>query len=182
MANRISRIYTRTGDDGTTGLADGTRVAKDAARMHAIGAVDELNSAVGVVLAEPLPGTARDCLGRIQHDLFDLGGELSLPAHPAIGPDHIRRLEEALDGFNGTLEPLREFILPGGSRAAAQAHVARTLCRRAERALVTLAQSETLSPPLLSYVNRLSDVLFVLARVLNRYSGQSDVYWQHERN
>ena len=182
MANRLTRIYTRTGDDGTTGLADGTRVAKDAARMKAIGAVDELNSFIGVLLAEALPDPVRECLSQVQHDLFDLGGELSLPpAQPAIGAPHIQRLEAALDDFNRTLPPLKEFILPGGSRAAACAHAARAVCRRSEATLVTLTRSEPLSALVLPYVNRLSDVLFVLARVLNRYAGRAEVYWRHDK-
>jgi cob(I)alamin adenosyltransferase len=182
MANRLSRIYTRTGDDGTTGLADGARVAKDAPRIKAIGAVDELNSFIGVLLAEALPDAVRKCLSQVQHDLFDLGGELSLPAQPAIGAAQIQRLEAALDDFNRNLPPLKEFILPGGSHAGATAHAARAVCRRAEGVLVTLARSEPLSAPVLPYVNRLSDLLFVLARVLNRYAGQPEVYWRHQRN
>jgi cob(I)alamin adenosyltransferase len=182
MAHRLTRIYTRTGDDGSTGLADGSRVAKDAARMKAIGAVDELNSVLGVLLAETLPDPVRDCMTGLQHDLFDVGAELSLPGHPAISAAHVRRLETALDDFNRTLPALKEFILPGGSRAAASAHVARVVCRRAERALVTLARSEPLSPVLLPYLNRLSDLLFVVARILNRHAGRQDVYWQQQRN
>lgn len=178
MANRLTRIYTRTGDDGTTGLSDGSRVAKDALRIEAIGTVDELNSSIGVLLAEDLPDTARKCLVDVQHDLFDLGGELSLPGHPVLAEAHVARLETALDEFNASLPPLKDFILPGGSRAAALAHVARTVCRRAERRVVTLSQQETVAAPVPHYLNRLSDLLFVLARVLNRHAGGSDVLWE----
>ena len=182
MANRLTRIYTRTGDAGTTGLADGSRVAKNAPRMEAIGTVDELNSALGVLLCEELPDAARACLVGVQHDLFDLGGELSVPGHTIMTEAHSKRLEDALDGFNADLPALKDFILPGGSRAASLAHVARTVCRRAERTLVALAASEPLPPPLLQYVNRLSDLLFVLARTLNRHAGGGDVYWQQGKN
>jgi len=182
MANRLTRIYTRTGDDGTTGLSDGSRVAKDALRIEAMGAVDELNSSIGVLLAEDLPDTARACLVDAQHDLFDLGGELSLPGHPVLADAHVARLETALDAFNAKLPPLKDFILPGGSRAAALAHVARTVCRRAERRVVTLSQQEAVAAPALHYLNRLSDLLFVLARVLNRHAGGSDVLWQQGKN
>ena len=157
MANRLTRIYTRTGDAGTTGLADGSRVAKNAPRMEAIGTVDELNSALGVLLCEELPDAARACLVGVQHDLFDLGGELSVPGHTIMTEAHSKRLEDALDGFNADLPALKDFILPGGSRAASLAHVARTVCRRAERTLVALTASVPLPPPLLQYVNRLSD-------------------------
>ena len=182
MANRLTRIYTRTGDAGTTGLADGSRVAKDAPRIEAIGTIDELNSAIGVLLAEDLPVEVRACLGGVQHDLFDLGGELSVPGHAIMSEAHAKRLEDALDAFNARLPALREFILPGGSRAAGLAHVARTVCRRAERALVALSKSEPQPPPMLQYLNRLSDLLFVLARVLNRHAGGDDVYWQQGKN
>ena len=182
MANRLTRIYTRTGDAGTTGLADGSRVAKNAPRMEAIGTVDELNSALGVLLCEELPDAARACLVGVQHDLFDLGGELSVPGHTIMTEAHSKRLEDALDGFNADLPALKDFILPGGSRAASLAHVARTVCRRAERTLVALTASAPLPPPLLQYVNRLSDLLFVLARTLNRHAGGGDVYWQQGKN
>jgi cob(I)alamin adenosyltransferase len=181
MGHRLSKIVTRTGDAGTTGLGDGTRVAKDAARIEAIGAVDELNSALGVLLAEPLPSAVADCLTEVQHDLFDLGGELSIPGYNAVREAQVIRLEEALDRFNADLAPLKEFILPGGTRAASLAHVARTICRRAERALVHLGASSTVSEPVRKYVNRLSDLLFVLARVLNRDAGRADVLWRHDR-
>ncbi len=182
MANRLTRIYTRTGDDGTTGLSDGSRVAKDALRVEAMGAVDELNSSIGVLLAEDLPDPVRTCLIDVQHDLFDLGGELSLPGHTVISAAHVTRLETVLDNFNGSLPALKDFILPGGSRAAAIAHVARTVCRRAERRAVTLSQQEAVAAPVLHYLNRLSDLLFVLARVLNRHAGQGDVLWQQGKN
>jgi cob(I)alamin adenosyltransferase len=182
MANRLTRIYTRTGDAGTTGLADGSRVPKHASRIEAIGAVDELNSSIGLLLAEKLPDDARACLENIQHDLFDLGGELSVPGHAILNEAYSLRLEKKLDAFNAGLPPLKEFILPGGSRAAALAHVARTVCRRAERAVVALSNTEHISPPLLQYLNRLSDLLFVLARVLNRAAGRGDIYWQQGKN
>ena len=182
MGKRLTRIYTRTGDDGTTGLADGSRLPKDAPRVEAMGAVDELNSCVGLLLCEDLPAEARTCLAGVQNDLFDLGGELSVPGHTIMTETHSERLESALDGFNAALPPLQEFILPGGSRAASLAHVARTVCRRAERALVLLSRSDPLPPPMLQYLNRLSDLLFVLARVLNRHAGGEDVAWQQGQN
>jgi len=182
MGHRLSRIVTRTGDAGTTGLGDGNRVAKDAPRIEAIGAVDELNSTLGVLLAEALPDDARACLVDVQHDLFDLGGELSIPGYTAVTDAHVERLETAVDAFNADLAPLKDFILPGGTRAAALAHVGRTVCRRAERALVTLAGSETVGDPARKYVNRLSDLLFVLARALNRSAGAPDVLWQKDRS
>jgi cob(I)alamin adenosyltransferase len=182
MGNRLTRIYTRTGDAGTTGLADGSRVAKDAPRIEAIGAVDELNSVIGLMLCEKMPAAVRACLNGVQHDLFDLGGELSVPGHAIMSKAHSKRLEEALDAFNANLPALKDFILPGGSRAAALAHVARTVCRRAERDLVALAKTEPPAPPLLQYLNRLSDLLFVLARALNRHAGGDDIYWQQGKN
>jgi cob(I)alamin adenosyltransferase len=182
MGNRLTKIYTRTGDAGTTGLGDGSRVAKDSLRIEAIGAVDELNSAIGVLLTEPVSDAVRDCLHGVQHDLFDLGGELSIPGYTSIGEAHVTRLESLLDGFNGELPPLKEFILPGGSRPAALCHVARTVCRRAERSVVSLAGAEQLSAAPQRYLNRLSDLLFVLCRVLNREAGVGDVYWQKGRN
>jgi len=182
MANRLSKIYTRTGDSGTTGLGDGTRVAKDSLRIEAIGAVDELNSALGVLLAEPMPDDVRAALQAVQHDLFDLGGELSIPGYTSVGPQHVTRLENELDRHNAALTPLKEFILPGGSRAAALCHVARTVCRRAERRVVSLNSAEQLSPSLQRYLNRLSDLLFVLCRVLNRGAGVTDIYWQKGKN
>src|SRR5262245_54120999 len=180
MGNRLSKIYTRTGDGGSTGLADGSRVAKTAPRIEAIGAVDELNSSVGVLLAERLPRNVRACLTDVQHDLFDLGGELSIPGHTILNAGHIRRLETVLDRFNAKPPPLRDFVLPAGTRAAGCAHVARAVCRRAERRVVALA--ETAPAFALSYLNRLSDLLFVLARVLNRRAGHGDVLWQQGKN
>ena len=182
MGKRLTKIYTRTGDDGTTGLADGSRLTKGAPRIEAMGVVDELNSFIGVLLCEDLPPAAQECLAGVQNDLFDLGGELSVPGHTIMTEAHSARLEAALDAFNAGLPPLQEFILPGGSRAASLAHVARTVCRRAERALVLLARSDALAPPLLQYLNRLSDLLFVLARVLNRHAGGEDVAWQQGKN
>jgi cob(I)alamin adenosyltransferase len=182
MAHRLTKIYTRTGDGGTTGLASGSRVAKDAPRIEVIGAVDELNSALGVLLAETLPDAVRACLDDVQHDLFDLGGELSVPGHPIMTKSHVERLERELDRFNAGLPPLKDFILPGGARAAALAHVARAVCRRAERRLITLARKQKIAPPLRSYLNRLSDLLFVIARVLNRAAGRPDVQWQQGKN
>ncbi len=182
MANRLTRIYTRTGDSGTTGLADGSRVAKDAPRIEAIGAVDELNSVIGLLLAEDLPPDIRDCLTGVQHDLFDLGGELSVPGHAIMTETYITRLEELLDRFNAELPPLKDFVLPGGSRAAGCAHVARTVCRRAERRVVTLSGRETAPPFAVRYLNRLSDLLFVLPRALNRRAGCGDVLWQQGKN
>jgi cob(I)alamin adenosyltransferase len=182
MAHRITKVYTRTGDGGSTGLADGARMPKDTPLIEAIGAVDELNSALGVLLAETLPDDVRSCLVDVQHDLFDLGGELSRPGHAILAEAYVSRLERTLDGFNGALPPLKDFILPGGSRAAALAHVARTVCRRAERRLVTLAKKKSAPPYAVRYLNRLSDLLFVLARVLNRAAGRGDVLWQQGKN
>ncbi len=181
MANRLSRIYTRTGDDGTTGLADGSRIPKDHARVEAMGDIDELNSAIGLLLTEAMPDRIRERLTSIQHRLFDLGGELAIPGHTALTDHHVSQLEQWLDEDNDTLTALREFILPGGSRAAALCHAARAVCRRAERQLVLLAQIETVSRPGRHYLNRLSDLLFVLCRVLNRHQGVSDVYWKSSR-
>jgi cob(I)alamin adenosyltransferase len=180
MGHRLSKIVTRTGDAGTTGLGDGSRVAKDSARIDAIGAVDELNSTLGLLLAEALPDAVAACLTEVQHDLFDLGGELSIPGHAAVNEAQVIRLEEAVARFNAGLRPLKEFILPGGTRAASLAHVARTVCRRAERSLVHLGAS-TVRDPVRKYVNRLSDLLFVLARVLNRDAGRTDVLWRKDR-
>ncbi|MGH8648839.1 MAG: cob(I)yrinic acid a,c-diamide adenosyltransferase [Burkholderiales bacterium] len=182
MAHRLTKIYTRTGDGGTTGLADRSRVPKDAPRIEAIGAVDELNSALGVLLAETLPEAVRACLDGVQNDLFDLGGELSVPGHDIMSKSHVARLERELDRLNAELSPLRDFILPGGSRAAALAHAARTVCRRAERRVVTLARKQKVAPALQSYLNRLSDLLFVVARTLNRAAGRPDVLWQQGKN
>jgi cob(I)alamin adenosyltransferase len=177
MGNRLSKIATRTGDNGTTGLGDGTRTDKDSLRIHAIGDVDELNSNLGLLLSEAMPDDLRDELVGIQHDLFDLGGELCIPGYQMIK----EKLDALLAKYNATLPALTEFILPAGSRAAAIAHVCRTICRRAERSIVTLGKAETLHEHPRQYVNRLSDLMFVLARVLNRFAGGSDVLWQHER-
>ena len=182
MAKRLTKIYTRTGDDGTTGLADGSRVGKDSLRIGAIGDVDELNTVLGLLLAEALPEAIRAMLESVQHDLFDIGGELCVPGHTIVDEGHIARLESALESANATLPPLKDFVLPGGTRAAATAHLARTVCRRAERALVALLRAESVRPPLLQYVNRLSDLLFVYARALNRDAGRPDVLWQQGKN
>jgi cob(I)alamin adenosyltransferase len=181
MGHRLSKIVTRTGDAGTTGLGDGSRVPKDAPRIEAIGAVDELNSHLGVLLGEALPGDIVACLVGVQHDLFDLGGELSIPGYSAMTDAHVQRIEDAVETFNAPLAPLKEFILPGGTRAAALAHVGRTVCRRAERGVVTLAAHEPVSDPARRYLNRLSDLLFVLARALNRADGRPDVLWRRDR-
>lgn len=181
MGNRLSKIYTRTGDDGSTGLGDGTRVAKDSARVAAYGTVDEANSAIGLLLACTVPQEVRDLLVSIQHQMFDLGGELCIPGHAAIQDADIERLEQRLDHFNADLPPLKDFILPGGGEAAARCHVARTIVRRAERETVTLARQDTVRPQAIRYLNRLSDLLFVLARVLARADGQGEVLWAKER-
>lgn len=181
MGNRLSKIYTRTGDDGTTGLGDGTRVAKDSARVTAYGTVDEANSAIGVLLAAALPDEIRDQLVSIQHQLFDLGGELCIPGHAAIDDADVERLEQWLDAHNADLPPLKDFILPGGGEAGARCHLARTIVRRAERETVTLARHDAVRPQAIRYLNRLSDLLFVLARVLARAEGQGEVLWNHER-
>jgi cob(I)alamin adenosyltransferase len=197
MGNRLSKIYTRTGDDGTTGLGDGARVPKDSPRVEAYGTVDELNSSIGVLLAacagttspratpgdiQPgVPDQVVECLTEIQHDLFDMGGELCIPGHRAIQSDQISRLETELDEFNDALPPLKEFILPGGGPAAAACHMARTIARRAERRVLTLSRAETVSPEVLKYLNRLSDLLFVLARVLARHERGAEVLWRHDR-
>jgi cob(I)alamin adenosyltransferase len=179
MGNRLSKIYTRTGDDGSTGLGDGARVQKDSARVEAYGTVDELNSVVGMILAEPtVPEPVRTELEAVQHDLFDVGGELCVPGMVLVDAGRVARLEQALDALNADLPPLKEFILPGGGRAAAMCHLARTVCRRAERRIVTLAREATLSPELVRYVNRLSDLLFVVARVLARAESGSEVLWR----
>ena len=181
MGNRLTKIYTRTGDDGTTGLTDASRVAKDDARIEAIGTVDELNSAIGLLLCEPLSESIRDCLTGIQHRLFDIGGELSIPGQCLLGQDRVTGLETTLDALNSDLPALKEFILPGGTRAAAQCHVARTICRRAERRVCTLGVTAEVNPVTSRYLNRLSDLLFVMARRLNRDAGRPDVCWEHDR-
>jgi cob(I)alamin adenosyltransferase len=185
MSNRLTQIATRTGDDGTTGLGDGTRVPKDHLRVAAMGDVDELNSTLGVLLAEPLPEGVRELLVTVQHELFNLGGELSIPGYELLKSDAVLRLDQALEEHNATLPRLKEFILPAGTRSAAIAHVARTVARRAERALVALAAAEKVNEAPRQYLNRLSDLMFVLARVLNRANldglGGDDVYWRSER-
>lgn len=181
MGHRLSKIYTRTGDDGTTGLGDGNRVAKDSARVAAYGTVDELNSVIGMVLAYELSESVRDCLLDIQHDLFDLGGELCVPGMEAISADYVSRLEQQLDGFNDNLKPLKDFVLPGGGIASATCHLARTVCRRAERMVVTLMREEDVREPCARYLNRLSDLLFVLTRVLAAEAGKPEQLWEHDR-
>jgi cob(I)alamin adenosyltransferase len=182
MGNRLSKIYTRTGDDGTTGLGDGSRVAKDGLRVEAYGTVDELNSTLGVLLAVPdLPPAVIACLTEVQHELFDMGGELCIPGHEVITPAHVERLERSLDAFNDSLPALKEFILPGGGPAAAACHLARTVARRAERRVWTLTRAESVSAEVARYLNRLSDLLFVLARVLARHEHGTEVLWRHER-
>jgi cob(I)alamin adenosyltransferase len=179
VGHRLSKIYTRTGDDGTTGLANGERVDKCDERVEAFGDVDETNSAIGLVLAEStLPAEVRECLTRVQHELFDLGAELSLPGFTAIAADHVLALERDLDALNATLPPLKEFVLPGGTRAAAACHLARTVCRRAERRTWAAAKRAALNPELLRYLNRLSDLLFVVARVLARQDGGQETLWK----
>jgi len=181
VGNRLTKIFTRTGDAGTTGLGDGTRVSKDSPRIQALGDVDELNSCLGVLLCEPLPDNTREELLRIQHDLFDLGGELCIPGFNNVSDTQVKRLEELLEHYNANLTPLANFILPGGSRAASFAHLARTVCRRAERSVVALGEVEEVSERVRQYLNRLSDLLFVLGRSLNRFAGGTDVLWQQAR-
>ena len=180
MANRLSKIYTRTGDAGTTGLGDGTRVAKDSLRVVAMGDVDELNSVIGLLLTEPVSEQIKLCLTLIQHDLFDMGGEICMPGYALIKADRVTNLEAQLDEWNETLTPLKEFILPGGNRASAYCHLARTVCRRAERQMHTLNAHEKITEVSLQYINRLSDLLFVLCRILNKEAGVPDVLWQNE--
>lgn len=179
MGNRLSKIYTRTGDKGTTGLGDGSRVDKDSLRVETFGTVDELNSLIGLVLASDTGGAIGDCLTRTQHELFDLGGELCMPGYTLIPDSCIDQLEADLDRFNEDLPPLKDFILPGGSESAARCHLARTVCRRAERLMVSLAKVEDINEASLRYLNRLSDLLFVIARVLARANGGSEVLWVH---
>ncbi|GLQ47229.1 ATP--cobalamin adenosyltransferase [Dyella lipolytica] len=182
MGNRLSKIYTRTGDDGSTGLGDGSRVAKDSLRVAAYGTVDELNSTVGMVLAcDGVDDAVRETLTQVQHELFDLGGELCIPGMAMIDDADITRLEQSLDGFNEPLPPLKDFILPGGGMAASCCHLARTVCRRAEREVIALGRVEPIRPQTHHYLNRLSDLLFVLCRVLARSSGHGEVLWEHER-
>jgi cob(I)alamin adenosyltransferase len=182
MGNRLSKIYTRTGDDGTTGLGDGSRVAKDSVRVEAYGTVDEANSAIGLVLAaESVPDEVRACLTEVQHDLFELGGELCIPGHTAVSQEFIDRLESDLDGFNEDLPMLKEFILPGGGPATAACHLARTIVRRAERRVGTLAGVEAIRPETGKYLTRLSDLLFVIARVLARVESGQEVLLNRKR-
>jgi len=182
MGNRLSKIYTRTGDDGTTGLGDGSRTLKDSARVEAYGTVDEANSAIGLILAgDAVPGDVRACLTEVQHDLFELGGELCIPGHAAITQVFIDRLEQDLDRFNENLPRLSEFILPGGGPSAAACHMARTIVRRAERRVYTLSREEAVRPEAVRYLNRLSDLLFVVARVVARAEGGTEVLWNRDR-
>lgn len=181
MGHRLSRIYTRTGDDGSTGLADGSRTSKTSARVEAYGTVDELNSVIALVLAPAIPQPVRQVLVGVQHELFELGGELATPGAITLTAQSVKRLEEALDGFNAALPPLEEFVLPGGGRAAAACHLARTVARRAERRLVALAADEAVNPESLRYLNRLSDLLFVLARVLTRAAAGEEILWKSAR-
>jgi cob(I)alamin adenosyltransferase len=182
MGHRLSKITTRTGDDGTTGLGDGSRVKKTSARIEAIGAVDELNSIIGVLLVHEMPKNIQTGLTDIQHDLFDLGGELSIPGRVAISDDQVMRVETMLEDLNEKLPSLKEFILPGGSEAAAVCHLARTVCRRAERSVIHLGETETINTAAIRYLNRLSDFLFVAARTLNRHAGRADVLWEPGKN
>jgi cob(I)alamin adenosyltransferase len=183
MGNRLSKIYTRTGDDGTTGLGDGSRVDKDSLRVDAFGTVDEANSAIGIVLAqESVTDPIRDCLTEVQHDLFELGGELCIPGHSAVQAKFVERLEHDLDGFNADLPPLKDFILPGGGHAAAACHLARTIVRRAERRVTTLRKSEDVRDEVVHYLNRLSDLLFVIARCLSKIENGKDVLWDRKRS
>ena len=181
MGHRLSKITTRTGDGGETGLGDGSRVAKDHPRIVALGEIDELNSAIGLVLAEDVPAPVRATLGEAQNDLLDLGGELSIPGHALLKAERVAFLEAETARHNKDLPPLKEFILPGGTRAAAAAHLARTVCRRAERAVVALGRNEPVGEVARQYLNRLSDLLFVAARVLNRSAGVKDIQWRHTR-
>ena len=182
MGNRLSKIYTRTGDKGTTGLSDGSRVSKSGIRVATMGDIDELNSIIGIILAHELDTTTSETLTEIQHHLFNAGGELSLPGHLMIQDSHVKYLENQLDELNQQLEPLKEFILPGGNIAAAYCHLARTVCRRAERNLVLLNDRETISNTLLQYINRLSDFLFVMARHINKQKGQPDTLWDNKQS
>ena len=182
MGNRLTKIYTRTGDDGSTGLGDGARVPKESLRVEAYGTVDEANCAIGVVLAIPnLPAEVKNCLLEVQHDLFDLGGELCIPGYRTVTPAYTLRLEAKLDAFNETLPPLKDFILPGGGPAAAACHVARAVCRRAERRSWSLARVEEVAPDALRYLNRLSDLLFVIARLLARHEQGTETIWRRTR-
>ena len=182
MGNRLSKIYTRTGDNGSTGLGDGSRVDKDSLRIEAMGTVDELNCSIGTLLCHNLPESTQSALTNIQHSLFDIGGEICIPGSTVITPDRVGRLEQLLDILNKDLSPLKEFILPGGSPAAAACHQARAVCRRAERRTCSLAKVEDINPVSLKYLNRLSDLLFVMARYINKTADIADVLWEHERS
>lgn len=182
MGHRLSKIYTRTGDDGTTGLGDGSRTQKDSLRVEAYGTIDELNSSIGVVIACLNDDGIGSVLLDVQHDLFDLGGELCMPDTSLIGDQHTERLERELDRLNAELPPLKDFILPGGSLSAAQAHLARTICRRAERRIIALARHEAVNETVLRYLNRLSDLLFVISRTVARSSGTGEILWDRERD
>ena len=182
MGHRLSKIYTRTGDDGSTGLGDGSRTSKDSLRVEAFGDLDELNSHIGLLLTQDISEEIRTLMTGIQHDLFDLGGEVCVPGREALTPDYVTRLETQLDALNAQLKPLKEFILPGGCAAAATCHLARTVCRRAERRLVSLTREATVSTPAMHYINRLSDLLFVAARYVNFQANQPDVLWQPGRH
>ena len=182
MGYRLSKIYTRTGDAGTTGLGNGDRVSKNALRIHCLGEIDELNAIIGLMQTESLPADIHAVLTDIQHDLFDLGGEICIPGTVMVTDKQVRFLEQTLDHFNETLSPLQDFLLPGGTRAAAQAHHARTVCRRAERNLIALAEQEAVHDAPRQYLNRLSDLLFVLGRTLNQVAGQPDILWQKRKN
>ena len=182
MGHRLSKIATRTGDKGDTGLGDGKPVSKSHPRVKAFGTIDELNSLIGMILAHELPGEVRDCMVAIQHDLFDLGGELSMPGYQTVEPGYVERLEKELDKFNEELPPLKEFILPAGGIATSTCHLARAVCRRAERCCVALNDDETINPATLAYLNRLSDLLFVVARVLARSENGEEVMWQPGKN
>ena len=180
MANRLTKIYTRTGDQGKTGLADGSRVDKFHARIESLGNIDELNSIIGILLTEKLPSDKKAILERIQHDLFDIGGELSIPNHTKIDDKKVDFLENSLDDMNNELQPLKEFILPGGSKTSSYCHLARTVCRRVERNLFKLAQTDKVNEASLKYINRLSDTLFVLARFLNKINQFDDIFWKKD--
>ena len=182
MGNRLSKIYTRTGDDGSTGLGDGSRTDKDSLRIEAIGSVDELNSAIGVLQCHQLPDAIHTMLVNIQHTLFDIGGELCIPGSTVVTAGQVDELEERLDALNKDLAPLKEFILPGGCPAAATCHLARAVCRRTERRTHSLAKSGAINPVSIKYLNRLSDLLFVMARHLNKEAGRADVFWEHQRS
>lgn len=182
MGNRLSKIYTRTGDDGTTGLGDGSRINKDSLRVEAMGDVDELNSVIGILLTETVPDILVASLIQIQHDLFNVGGEICIPGYVILHKERIENLEGSIDVLNGSLAPLKEFILPGGTKASAYCHLARTVCRRAERKLVELHRNEKVTDISLQYLNRLSDLLFVMCRIINKEANVSDVLWKNEHD